>query len=358
MTLIMLFLGFGALISGAELLVRGASRLAAVFNVSPLIIGLTIVSMGTSSPELAVTINATLSNYPDLAIGNIVGSNIFNILFILGLSSLMTPMVVAQQLVWLDVPIMIATHFLFLTMSASGLIDRFDGLVLLACFISYTAFIIYKSRNEPPEVKDEYRIAFSVSLNGGKFLIIIKYLAYIVIGIFLCILGARWLGDSAVMLARTLGVSELVIGLTIVAAGTSMPEAATSIVAAIRGQRDIAIGNIVGSNIFNILGLIGVAGVIAPEGIVIPTSVLHFDLPVAIAASIACMPIFFFGHKITRWEGALFFGYYLAYTSYLVLDARQHDALPVFSMVMLWFVIPLTIVTMVIVYYRTRRRRV
>lgn len=150
-------------------------------------------------------------------------------------------------------------------------------------------------------------------------------------------------------------LSELVIGITIVAAGTSFPEVATSIVATIRGQRDIAIGNVVGSNIFNILGIIGVAELVAPDGITVAASVLRFDLPVAIATCVACLPIFFTGHKISRWEGALFLGYYSIYTSYLLLAAREHDVLPMFSMVMLWFVIPLTVVTFMILLYRSLR---
>lgn len=353
----MLFIGLVALVVGAELLVRGASRLAAAFSVSPLIIGLTIVSMGTSSPELAVSINATLENYPDLVIGNIIGSNIFNVLFILGLCAMITPLVVVQQLVWLDVPIMIAAHLLFLAMTANGRLDRWEAFLLLACLIGYTLFIIYKSRNETKVVKDEYREAFSTTSHKPTLIVIIKQLGFIAVGLVLCVFGARWMTDSAVALARDLGMSELVIGLTIIAAGTSMPELATSLVAAIRGQRDIAIGNIIGSNIFNILGILGVAGLIAPNGIVVSPSVLRFDLPVAIATCIACLPIFFSGHKISRWEGALFFGYYIAYTSYLLLEAQQHDALPVFSTIMLWFVIPLTVVTLLVVYWRAKTRQ-
>jgi cation:H+ antiporter len=164
--------------------------------------------------------------------------------------------------------------------------------------------------------------------------------------------------DSAVILARALGVSELIIGMTIVAAGTSLPEVATSVVATIRGQRDIAVGNVVGSNIFNILGIVGVAGLIAPDGIAVAPSVLRFDLPVAIAACVACLPVFFTGHKISRWEGGVFLGYYIAYTSYLILAAKDHDSLPLFSMMMMAFVIPLTLITAAIVIYRTSIKQV
>jgi cation:H+ antiporter len=165
--------------------------------------------------------------------------------------------------------------------------------------------------------------------------------------------GAERLVDSAVLLARSLGVSELIVGLTIVSIGTSLPELATSVVATIRGERDIAIGNAIGSCIFNVLGCMGIVGLIAPKAITVAPSVISFDLPVAITASVACLPIFFSGYKISRGEGFLFLFYYLAYTGYLILDAHQHDALPLLSAAMLWFAIPLTLVTILILAYRS-----
>jgi cation:H+ antiporter len=180
------------------------------------------------------------------------------------------------------------------------------------------------------------------------------------VGLGLLVLGARWLVEGAVAIARAVGVSELVIGLTIVAAGTSLPEVATSIIASVRGERDIAVGNVVGSNLFNILSVLGVTAVIAPSGVRVAPAILSFDLPVMIAVSVACLPIFFTGNMIARWEGALFFGYYLAYTGYVILAATQHDVLPVFSCIMMAFVIPLTVVTLTIVtvrYARAAHRR-
>ena len=182
---------------------------------------------------------------------------------------------------------------------------------------------------------------------------ILKQIGFIILGLIFCVLGSGWLLDSAIILAKTLGVSELIIAITIVAAGTSFPEVATSVVAAIRGEKDIAIGNVVGSNIFNILGIIGVTCLVAPDGISVAPSILRFDLPIAIAVCFACLPIFFSGHKISRWEGILFLAYYVAYIGYLILDAKGHDLLPVFSMILLWFVIPLTVITLAIVVYRT-----
>lgn len=353
----MLLLGLIGLVAGAELLVRGASRLGSAIGISPLVIGLTIVAFGTSSPEMAVSVRAALTNHPDIVMGANVGSTVFNILFILGICALVAPLVISQQLVWYEVPIMIGTHFLLLAMSLDGKITRLNALILLLCLISYIIFAIVMGRREAKPVTDEYQAAFSLSKNGLNTLIIGKQCGLIVLGLIFCVFGAGWLLDSAVILARALGVSELVIGMTIVAAGTSLPEVATSVVATIRGQRDIAVGNVVGSNIFNILGIVGVAGLIAPDGISVAPSVLRFDLPVAIATCVACLPVFFTGHKISRWEGLLFLGYYAAYTSYLIMAAKDHDSLPMFSMIMIWFVIPLTLLTVAIVIYRTTRKQ-
>lgn len=357
MTVFMFLLGLAGLGAGAELLVRGASRLGLAIGISPLVVGLTIVAFGTSSPEMAVSVRAALTNHPDIVIGTNVGSTVFNILFILGICALVAPLVISQQLVWYEVPIMIGAHFLLLAMSFDGKITRLNALILVLCLISYIIYAILKGRREAKPVTDEYQEAFSVSKNRPNALIIGKQCGLIVLGLIFCVFGAGWLLDSAVILARALGVSELVIGITIVAAGTSLPEVATSVVATIRGQRDIAVGNVVGSNIFNILGIVGVAGLIAPDGIEVAPSVLRFDLPVAIAACVACLPVFFTGHKISRWEGGLFLGYYAAYTSYLILAAKDHDSLPMFSMIMKWFVIPLTLLTAAIVIYRTSRKR-
>jgi cation:H+ antiporter len=351
MTLFWFVLGLVVLVAGADLLVRGASKLALAFGVSPLVVGLTVVAFGTSTPEMAVSVKAGLANQPDLVTGNCLGSTMFNVLFILGVCAVVAPLVMAQQLVWLDVPVMIGAHLLLLAIGLDGALSRWDALLLLAGLAGYTAFVIRKSRQESAAVQEEYRSAYQAPERTGRVLVVQG--GWIVAGLVLCVLGARWMVDGAVALARTWGVSELVIGLTIVAAGTSMPEVATSIVATVRGQRDIAIGNVVGSNIFNILGILGVAALVAPDGIAVAPSVLRFDLPVALATCVACLPVFFTGHKIARWEGVVFLGYYVAYAAYLALAAQQHDALPVFSTVMLWFVLPLTVVTLGVVTWRT-----
>jgi cation:H+ antiporter len=356
MTFFWFILGLAVLVAGAELLVRGASKLALAFGISPLVVGLTVVAFGTSTPEVAVSVKAAVANQPDLVTGNCVGSTMFNVLMILGVCAIIAPLVVAQQLVWFDVPIMIGVHLLLLAVGWDGVVSRWDGLLLLTGIVAYTVFVVRKSRQESAAVTAEYDDAFGGSKPKRSPKMILAQVGLILAGLGLCLLGARWMVDSAVTLARAWGVSELVIGLTIVAAGTSAPEIATSIVATLRGQRDIAIGNVVGSNIFNIMGIVGLAGVIAPDGIAMAPSMLRFDLPVAIATAVACLPIFFTGHSISRWEGGLFLGYYVAYTAYIILATQQHSVLPVFSSVMVWFVLPMTVVTLGVVLTRTIRR--
>lgn len=350
-TSILFVIGLVLLILGAESLVRGASRVAALLGVSPLVIGLTVVAFGTSSPELVVSIQSSMIGQSDIALGNIVGSNIFNVLFILGISAIIAPLTVSQQLVRLDVPIMILVSILTLIFSYSGKISSIEGIILFLGVVSYTGFLIFQSRREGV-VQQEYIREFGIH-NENKMRGVTVNVIFIAGGLLLLVIGSRWFLNGAVFLARSFGISEFVIGLTLVAAGTSLPEVATSIVAAIRGERDIAVGNVVGSNIFNILAVLGLSAVFAPGGINVSSSALHFDIPVMIAVAVACLPIFFTGNVIARWEGLLFFGYYSAYVAYLIIGSKHHDILPIFSYVMLVFVIPLTILTLVIVTIRS-----
>jgi cation:H+ antiporter len=353
MVILLFVAGIVLLIAGAETLVKGASRLAGALGISPLVIGLTVVAFGTSSPELAVSIKAALSGQSSIALGNVVGSNIFNVLFILGLSALVAPLVVSQQLVRLDVPLTIALSALVLVFALDARFSRSDGLVLVIGLVAYVWFLIRQSRKESAQVRDEYATEFAT----GTRISWLKNTGLVFGGLALLVLGSRWLVDSAVSIAQYLGVSELIIGLTIVAAGTSLPEVVTSVIASIRGERDIAVGNVVGSNVFNIMGVLGLSSIVAPLGIDVPPAVIWFDIPIMIVVAFACLPIFFTGGVISRWEGALLLGYYLAYTLYLILAAAQHDALPRFSATMLYFAIPLTLVTLVVVALRELRSR-
>jgi cation:H+ antiporter len=314
------------------------------------VVGLTVVAFGTSSPELAVSVMSAFKGQADLALGNVVGSNIFNVLFILGISALIVPLVVAQQLVRFDVPVMIGVSLLILAMGMDGKIGGIDGVFLFAGAIAYTAFLIRQSRKEgSEEVKAEYSEEFGEKSPSS----LSKNIALIVVGLVGLVFGSKWLVSSAVAIAQAFGVSELVIGLTIVAAGTSMPEVATSVMAAIKGERDIAVGNVVGSNTFNILGCLGLSGLVSGDlGLAIAPSLLAFDIWVMLAVALACLPVFMTGREIARWEGGVFLGYYLAYVAYLILAAQQHDALQAFSGVMLGFVVPLTVVTLVVVMIR------
>ena len=344
LNLLSLALGLVVLAGGAEVLVRGAARMAAAMGISSLVIGLTVVSLGTSAPELAVSLGASLTDRTDIAIGNVIGSNIFNVLFVLGLCAMVAPLVVARQLVRLDVPVMIGVSVLLMVMALDGEITRLDGLWLVIGLVAYVVFAILEGRREGAD-EDQ-----APELPKRRVPDVLLVLA----GLGLLLLGARWLVDSATVLARELGVSDLVIGLTVVAVGTSLPEVATSVVATLRGQRDIAVGNVVGSNIFNILGILGVTSVVAGS-LPVPASVIRFDIPVMVAVALACMPIFAIGHSIARWEGGLFFGYFLAYTSYLVLESMQHAAAQTFGSAMLAFVLPLTTITLVVIVARAAR---
>jgi cation:H+ antiporter len=352
-TLLLFIAGLAALVTGAELLVRGASKLALSFGISPLVVGLTIVAFGTSAPEMAVSVGAVLDGKTDIAVGNVVGSNIFNVLFILGLSALITPLVVNVQLIRQEVPIMIGASLLLLVLALDSRIGVAEGAFLFVLLLAYTGFLVLQSRAETQAARDEYAGEFKPAVPGGWDSRLPVQLLLIVVGLGLLVLGSDWLVTSAVAFAKTLGVSDVVIGLTIVAAGTSMPEVAASVTAAFKGERDIAVGNVVGSGTFNILGCVGLSGLVSGSaGLVIPPSVLNFDIWVMLAAALACMPVFLTGREIARWEGAVFLLYYGAYVAYLILAAQQHDALPAFSQVMIGFVAPLTVVTLVVSLFR------
>jgi cation:H+ antiporter len=311
------------------------------------VVGLTVVAYGTSAPELAVSVQASFAGQSGIALGNVVGSNISNILLVLGISAAVAPLAISAQLIRWDIPIMIGLSVLVLLMGLDGNISRFDGLVLFAGAVTYTVMVMRQSRRKNSRAE-------AASAKPGARLIGQQVL-YIVVGLVLLVIGARWLVNGAVALATLLGVNELVVGLTVVAVGTSLPEIATSVVAGLRGERAIAVGNAVGSNIFNILLVLGLTGAVAPAGVAVPQPALYFDIPVMIAVAAACLPIFFIGYKIHRWEGFLFLGYYVAYATYLYLNATHHSALGAFNSIMVWFVVPLTVITLLVLTVRSAR---
>ncbi len=353
MNLLLFVAGLVALVLGASLLVRGASKLALSVGVSPLVVGLTVVAFGTSAPEVAVSVGAVLDGKMDIAVGNVVGSNIFNVLFILGVSALIVPLVVNVQLIRQEVPIMIGASLLLLALGMDGTLSFWDGAFLFALLIAYTAFLVIQSRKQTQAARDEYAQENQAATPGSWDSKMAVQIVLIVAGLVALVIGSQWLVDASIAFAKTLGVSDLVIGLTIVAAGTSMPEVATSITAAIKGERDIAVGNVVGSNTFNILGCLGVSGLVSGDlGLMMAPALLSFDLWVMLAVALACLPIFMSGREIARWEGGVFVAYYAAYVAYLILAAQRHDALGMFSTAMMSFVLPLTVVTLVVILLR------
>ncbi|MEX2215879.1 MAG: calcium/sodium antiporter [Phycisphaeraceae bacterium] len=359
-TLIFLIAGFALLAIGGELLVRGSTKLAGALGISPLVIGLTVVAFGTSAPELAVSVNAAFMDQADIAIGNVVGSNIANVLLILGISAVVAPLMVNVQLIRIDIPIMIGASVVMWVMCLDGMISRLDGIILVMLLISYLTLAVVLGRRESRRVAAEYAAAQGEPPKETSRILL--QFVFIIAGLGLLVLGANWFVEGAVSIAKALGVSELIIGLTVVAIGTSMPELAASIVASVKGQRDIAAGNVIGSNLFNILCILGITALVAPAGIKVDPSALNFDIPIMTAVAVACFPIFFHGQRIERWEGALFLFYYAAYMIYLVMDSvRAKDpsgdyaTLRTFGMVMMTVVVPLTVVTLLVCVVRQVR---
>jgi cation:H+ antiporter len=347
--------GLVFLVGGADLLVRGASSLAQRFGVSALVVGLTVVAFGTSAPELAVSLQGAVGGRGDIALGNVLGSNLFNILMILGLSALFAPLVVAQQLVHKEVPLMIGATVVVLLMALDGQLAAWEGIVLFGSFGFYTLYTIRQSRKTSAPVEQEYEEEFGREPKPGAAAIALE-VGLVVVGLALLVLGSQWFVGTAVGLAKLFEVSDLVISLTIVAAGTSLPELATSVMASLRGERDIAVGNVVGSNLFNLLSVLALTTIFSPEPIAVSPGVLAFDLPLVLVASLACLPVFFSGHVIDRWEGAVFVAYYVAYTSYLVLAATEHAALDFFSLAVMGFLVPITVITLAVILVRSLRK--
>ncbi|MDA0254346.1 MAG: calcium/sodium antiporter [Planctomycetota bacterium] len=336
-----LLVGLTVLTVGAELLVRGAVGLAAALRVSPLVIGLTVVAFGTSAPELVVSLESTLSGRGEIALGNVIGSNVFNVLVILGLSAVIVPLRVDRQLVRLDVPLMIGISAAVYGMCLDGQIDRLEGGLLAAGLISYTIWSIRKSRQDTAAAAIDDPLP-SPEQEGKPARLLLNAL-FVAGGLGLMVVGADWFVGAAVELARRWGLSELVIGLTLVAAGTSLPEVATSVVAAIRGERDLAVGNVVGSNLFNLMCVLGFTGLLAPTGIPVGAEAIEQDLPVMVLVAVACLPVFLIGHTIERWEGCVLLAFYGLYTSALVCEAQgRADTLAVISTIA-WVLGPLAV---------------
>nr|WP_225443646.1 calcium/sodium antiporter [Lolliginicoccus lacisalsi] len=355
--------GLVLLVGGGELLVRGATSLAHSIGMSALVVGLTVVSFATSAPELAVSTGAALSGYPGLAIGNVVGSNIANIFLILGIGALIAPLIVKSQIIRTDIPIMIGFSLLLLVVALDGSISRINGIVLVVMLLIYLAVTVTATRrstNGEEHVSADAAPAPDTWPDGGtssrgKQAAMSTLL--VVIGVGLLVAGAQLLVNGATSIAAAFGLSDLVIGLTVVAIGTSLPELATAVIAVRKGEVDLAVGNVVGSNIFNIGAVLGITAVIAPEGIDVSPGAVGFDIPIMIAVALVLLPVAFTGLAVARWEGGVFVAFYGAYLGYLVLDATDHDALEPFGATMMWFVIPITAFWLVLLAAHEGRKR-
>ena len=324
-------LGLIALIWGAEILVRSSSKLAASLGVSKLVIGLTVVAFGTSAPELAVGIEAGLMNQPDILMGNVIGSNLTNTLLILGLASLIIPLQVHKNLIRFDLPVMITATGTLILLSLNNIITFWECVILFVCLIVYLYALVRfsgKSRLTDEEIVEAGSPWLSGLLSVG--------------GLVLLIAGARWMVESATIFAQMAGVSELVIGLTIVAIGTSLPEIVTSILAAVRGEKDLAVGGIVGSNILNILSVIGISGLFI-SGIPVQESLLEVEYIILLAVSVLCFPIFFTGRRIKRVEGAIFLTSYILYMFYLYFNSITSAFFPTYVNGIIYGFVPLVI---------------
>ena len=299
--------GFLILTLGAEALVRGASQIALKLGLTPLIIGLTIVAFGTSAPELAVSVKSAMAGNSGIALGNVIGSNIANIGLILGITALIRPIKIESQMVRRDIPIMIAASFLFWSLLLDGNVSFIDGVLLTTLLIGYLSLSYLSAEKQPTdETNTDNKQSHLLSV------------LFVIVGISMLVGGGILFVDGAVAMAKSIGINEVVIGLTIVAIGTSMPELVTSIVAALKGESDIAIGNVVGSNLFNILGILGVTALIHP---IISNEISQIDWITMIALAAVLLPFAYTGLRIGRREGGILVACYLGYISYLVIQA-------------------------------------
>jgi cation:H+ antiporter len=353
LTIVLFIAGIFLLIFGADLLVRGAAHIATTVGISALVVGLTIVALGTSAPELAVSLQAALADQSEITLGNVIGSNIANILLILGIAAVIGPLAVAPQILRRDLPIVIVVSLVVLLLSLDGILSRLDGMLLLLGLISYLFITVRGARDTSPPSAEE----LEQRNRGRQPTVLITNIGLIVGGLALLVLGANWLVDGAVAFATALGISQLIIGLTVVAVGTSLPEIATTVIAGLRSERDIAVGNVVGSNLLNLLCVLGLTLVIDPNGIIVPDAAIRIDLPVMIGAVAICAPIFFTRMLVSRREGWLLLVYYIAYTLYLVFDAVGFRWLDSYAALLSLVVLPVSLAAIAVRVLRELRQR-
>ncbi|QDU85953.1 Inner membrane protein YrbG [Planctomycetes bacterium Pla163] len=354
-TALLLIGGLIALVGGAEVLVRGASGLAARFGLSSLVIGLTVVAYGTSAPEVAVSLDAVAQGNDSIALGNVVGSNTMNVLLILGLSAVIAPLTVGRQLIRIDIPILIGVSFLGFVMAFDGRFSRLDGVLLLGCAVAYTAFTVMEGRKQTKR-DAAAAAAAGVETEALAHTPLPLQLLFVVLGILGLKFGADWFVEGAITVGQWFGLTDTVIGLTVVALGTSLPEVATAIVAAVKGERDMAVGNVVGSNIFNVVVILGAAALGDPDVFTVEPSVLAFDLPVMVAVALTLAPVALARGRIGRREGLLFLTIYAAYTTYLIANSQGSSEVPAVDEAVLGYVLPLFVIALIVLAVMGLRR--
>lgn len=334
---------------GAELSVRAAVRLAASLNVRPLILGLTVVAMSSSAPQMAVSLQAAFSSSPDISVASVVGSNIFNVLVTLGLCALIIPLRVARQLVRFDTPLMIGASALVFALSYKGELGAVDGAILLFALLAYLLTLARRSRQYVPKSTPKH-----THTSLARQVVSVVTIAF---GLMLLVMGAHLLIEAAVAIAQDLGLSERVIGLTVIAGSTSLPALTTSLIAAMRGERDIAVGNVIGSNLFNLLGVLGMTAMVAPSPLSISPNALGFDLPVMLVVSAVCLPVFYSGYRVTRTEGLLLLGLYLAYGLHIISFTTGMPLAHTLEKLMSYLILPLLAVLILFTSVKAWRRQ-
>jgi len=307
--------GLGALVAGAEVMVRGATKIASRLGISAIVVGLTVVAIGTSMPELAIGVVAASEGSGALAVGNIAGANVINLLFVLGLSALILPLAIEMRTLRSELPVMAGVAILLWMLALDGVLSRVDGVILVAGAIGYTYAVVRSARRETREVTTEFAEAYPGS--GGRRTAL--HVGMMVGGIAVIVLGAQLLVDAAVGMAREFGVSDALIGLTVVAIGTTAPELVTTVVSTLRGERDIAVGNLLGSSIYNILLILGITCLVPAHGLELPRELVRIDIPILVAVTLACIPIFVTGRRVSRVEGGAMVGAYLAFLALLLV---------------------------------------
>lgn len=345
--MIELISGLVLLIFGAEILVRAAVRLAASLKVRPLIMGLSIVAFGSGAPQMAISLQATLADNTDIAVGSVIGNGIFNTLVTLGLSALIIPLRVSRQLVRLDIPVMILASLLVFALAANESLTPADGLVLLAALAAYLALLHYQTRHSRrPRTLDT--VARAPWLSS---------LLWMLGGLAILVAAGHLLLGAAVEVASEWGLSERIIGLTLIGVGTSLPCLATSLIAALRGEREIAVGNVIGSNLFNLLGVLGFTALVAPSPLSVSPNALDFDLPVLLGVAVLCLPVFYSGYRVTRAEGVVFLGLYLIYGLHVVSFTTGMPLANKLENLMLYYVLPVLVAFLLFTSLQAWRRQ-